>query len=94
VGERFFWYWPAQVVPDKGPLNGCVCYYLYALLIAVLVLQYVSVAFANLLTSMLDLLTFSPYAAQQQEPMPNLSRKPTCCHCQSMGQMDRHSTIL
>jgi len=24
VGECFFWYWPTQVVPDKGPLNGCV----------------------------------------------------------------------
>jgi len=20
-----FWYWPTRVVPDKGPLNGCVC---------------------------------------------------------------------
>jgi len=20
-----FWYWPTQVVPEKGPLNGCVC---------------------------------------------------------------------
>jgi len=20
-----FWYWLTQVVPDKGPLNGCVC---------------------------------------------------------------------
>ena len=20
-----FWYWLIQVVPDKGPLNGCVC---------------------------------------------------------------------
>ena len=20
-----FWYWLSQVVPDKGPLNGCVC---------------------------------------------------------------------
>jgi len=25
VGECFFWYWPTRVVPDKGPLNGCVC---------------------------------------------------------------------
>ena len=25
VGECFFLYWPTQVVPDKGPLNGCVC---------------------------------------------------------------------
>jgi len=25
VGERFFWYRPTRVVPDKGPLNGCVC---------------------------------------------------------------------
>jgi len=24
VGECFFWYWPTRVVPDKGPLNGCV----------------------------------------------------------------------
>jgi len=20
-----FWYQPTQIVPDKGPLNGCVC---------------------------------------------------------------------
>jgi len=20
-----FWYWLTRVVPDKGPLNGCVC---------------------------------------------------------------------
>ena len=25
VGECFFWYGPTQVVPDQGPLNGCVC---------------------------------------------------------------------
>ena len=25
VGECFFWYWPTWVVPDKRPLNGCVC---------------------------------------------------------------------
>jgi len=25
VGECFFWYQPTRVVPDKGPLNGCVC---------------------------------------------------------------------
>ena len=25
VGECFFWYRPARVVPDKRPLNGCVC---------------------------------------------------------------------
>ena len=25
MGECFFWYWPTRVVPDKGPLNGCVC---------------------------------------------------------------------
>jgi len=25
VGECFFWYRPTRVVPDKGPLNGCVC---------------------------------------------------------------------
>ena len=25
MGECFFWYWPTQVVPDEGPLNGCVC---------------------------------------------------------------------
>jgi len=24
VGECFFWYQPTWVVPDKGPLNGCV----------------------------------------------------------------------
>ena len=23
-----FWYWLTWVVPDKGPLNGCVCMYL------------------------------------------------------------------
>ena len=22
-----FWYWLTRVVPDKGPLNGCVCVY-------------------------------------------------------------------
>ena len=25
MGECFFCYRPTQVVPDKGPLNGCVC---------------------------------------------------------------------
>ena len=25
VGESFLWYRPTQVVPDKGPLNGCEC---------------------------------------------------------------------
>jgi len=25
VGERFFWYRPTRVVPDKGPLDGCLC---------------------------------------------------------------------
>jgi len=25
VGECFFWYRPTRVVPDKKPLNGCVC---------------------------------------------------------------------
>jgi len=25
VGECFFWYRPTRVVPDKGPLNSCVC---------------------------------------------------------------------
>ena len=20
-----FWYWFTQVIPEKGPLNGCVC---------------------------------------------------------------------
>ena len=25
VGECFFWYRPTQAVPDKGPLNSCVC---------------------------------------------------------------------
>jgi len=24
VGECFFWYRPTRVVPDRGPLNGCV----------------------------------------------------------------------
>ena len=27
VGECFFWYRPTRVVPDKRPLNGCVCVY-------------------------------------------------------------------
>ena len=25
-GECCFWYWLTRVVPDKGPLNGCVCW--------------------------------------------------------------------
>ena len=25
VGECLFWYRPTRVVPDKRPLNGCVC---------------------------------------------------------------------
>jgi len=25
LGECFFWYQPTRVVPDKRPLNGCVC---------------------------------------------------------------------
>ena len=25
VSEWFFWYRPTRVVPDKRPLNGCVC---------------------------------------------------------------------
>ena len=25
VGEGSFWYRLTRVVPDKGPLNGCVC---------------------------------------------------------------------
>ena len=33
MGECFFWYWHTCVVPDKGPLIGCVrvcvCYYHY-----------------------------------------------------------------
>ena len=24
-----FWYWLTRVVPDKGPLNGCVCVYTF-----------------------------------------------------------------
>ena len=24
-----FWYWLTQVIPEKGPLNGCVCCLLY-----------------------------------------------------------------
>ena len=24
-GECFFWYQPTQIVPTKGPLNGCAC---------------------------------------------------------------------
>jgi len=24
-----FWYWLTRVVPDKGPLNGCVCVYIH-----------------------------------------------------------------
>ena len=30
VGECFFWYWLTQVVPDKGPWNGCVCCYIHS----------------------------------------------------------------
>ena len=29
MGECFFWYWPTWVVPDKGPLDGCVCVCVY-----------------------------------------------------------------
>jgi len=29
VGECFFWYRPTRVVPDKRPLNGCVCVCVY-----------------------------------------------------------------
>jgi len=25
VDGCFFWFQPTRVVPDKGPLNGCVC---------------------------------------------------------------------
>ena len=25
MGEYFFWYRPTWAVPDKRPLNGCVC---------------------------------------------------------------------
>ena len=25
MGECFFWYRPTRVVPDKRPLNGCLC---------------------------------------------------------------------
>ena len=28
VGECFFWYQTTRVVPNKGPLNSCVCYVL------------------------------------------------------------------
>ena len=28
-GECFFWYWLTLVLPDKGPLNGCVCALIY-----------------------------------------------------------------
>ena len=31
VGECFFWYRPTWVVPDKRPLNGCVCVCIYVL---------------------------------------------------------------
>jgi len=27
VAEYFFYYRPTRVVPDKKPLNGCVCIY-------------------------------------------------------------------
>jgi len=30
VGECFFWYRPTLVVPDKRPLNGCVCVCVHA----------------------------------------------------------------
>ena len=26
IGFAFFWYRLTRVVPEKGPLNGCVCY--------------------------------------------------------------------
>jgi len=26
-----FWYWLTRVVPEKGPLNVCVCVYIYIL---------------------------------------------------------------
>ena len=32
MGECFFWYWPSRVVPDKGPLNGCVCVWAFSAL--------------------------------------------------------------
>ena len=25
IGKCFFWYWSTRVVPDKRPLNVCVC---------------------------------------------------------------------
>jgi len=26
-----FWYWLTRVVPEKGPLNGCVCVCVWSL---------------------------------------------------------------
>ena len=31
MGECFFWYRPTRVVPDRGPLNSCVCLCVYQL---------------------------------------------------------------
>jgi len=38
VGECFYWYRPSRVVPDKGPLNYCVCSSFYVMLYCSLVL--------------------------------------------------------
>ena len=35
VGECFFWYRSIWLVPDKGPLNGCVCVCVYLLNVCV-----------------------------------------------------------
>ena len=42
-----FWYWLTRVVPDKGPLNGCVCVCVYVDCEAVFLLPVFSVYFVN-----------------------------------------------
>jgi len=36
----FLVYQPTRVVPEKGPLNGCVCYHMYGLIVDMSVLVY------------------------------------------------------
>ena len=31
-----FWYWLTRVVPEKGPLNGCVCTFSYFVVLEVI----------------------------------------------------------
>ena len=39
MGECYFWYQPTRVVPDKRPLNDCVC----IIIIIVIIITNVSV---------------------------------------------------